>query len=150
MRVLVDAAGRVGTDGRLFDASAPTLVATTDRASAGRLAEWRAAGAEVIVVGRDVTGGVDLARLLEHLGKLDVQGVLLEGGATLAWSFIRDDLIDRVVAYIAPLLLGGSGATGIVAGGGFASLADARSLTFTALHRVGPDLKVEADVHRDR
>ena len=54
------------------------------------------------------TGGVALRALLDHLGKRDVQGLLVEGGATLAWSFVRDDLVDRVVTYLAPKMLGGA------------------------------------------
>ena len=53
-----------------------------------------------------------LPDLLAHLGKRDVQGVLLEGGATLAWSFVEQRLIDRVVLYLAPKLVGGADAPG--------------------------------------
>jgi diaminohydroxyphosphoribosylaminopyrimidine deaminase / 5-amino-6-(5-phosphoribosylamino)uracil reductase len=150
LRVLVDSAGRVPATGKLFDDAAPTLVATTDRAPEDRLAQWQAAGAEVAVLDRDPAGAVAIGGLLGHLGKRDVQGVLLEGGATLAWSFVRDDLVDRVVAYVAPVLLGGHDAVGIVAGAGFAPVEAGRTLTFERIERLGPDLRVEADVHRDR
>ena len=87
LRVVVDTAGRVPPTGHLFDGSAPTLVATTDLARRRRqLDAWADAGAEVLVLDRDVAGGVSLAALLAALGKRDVQGVLVEGGATLAWS----------------------------------------------------------------
>ena len=98
--------------GRLFDGAAPTLVATTDGAPDGqRRARGRDAGAEVLVLDRDATGGVSLAGAARGaLGKRDVQGVLVEGGATLAWSFVRDGLVDEVVLYIAPKLVGGASA----------------------------------------
>ena len=76
-----------------------------------------------------VTDPDSLPGLLAHLGKRDVQGVLLEGGATLAWSFVRERLVDRVVLYIAPILVGGAAAPGVVMGTGFASIASTMDFT---------------------
>ena len=59
-------------------------------------------------------------------------------------------MIDRVVQYIAPVVVAGADAHGVVAGPGFAPIDAARRLTYRRIDRVGPDLRVEADVHRDR
>lgn len=150
LRVVVDTAGRAPARGRLFDGAAPTLVATSSQAHEDRVAAWAAAGAEVLVLDRDPAGGVSLRALLEALGKRDVQGVLVEGGATLAWSFVRDGLVDKVVMYLAPALIGGAGAPGVLGGGGSATLREALGLSFETVERFGPDLRVEAYVHRDR
>ena len=149
LRVLVDSAGRVPIGGALADDDAPTLVATTERMPDARIDGWVAVGADIAVLPADPSG-VSLPSLLDDLGKRDVQGLLLEGGATLAWSFVREDLVDRVVAYIAPTLVGGAAAPGMLAGGGFTPIAGARRLSFTDVTSVGADLRVEADVHRDR
>ena len=154
VRVVVDSAGRLPPVGHLFDGVAPTLIATTERAPEIRVAEWQTAGAEVIVLDRDADGGVSLEALLDALGKRDVQGVVVEGGANLAWAFLRDGLVDRVVLYVAPKVIGGAAALGVVAGKGFAPVDRAASLVFERVERIGPDLKVEArvenGVHRDR
>ncbi len=150
LRVVVDTAGRVPPHGHLFDGSAPTLVATSDLAAQDHLDGWGAAGAEVLVLDRDVAGGVSLDGLLAALGKRDVQGVLVEGGATLAWSLVRDGLVDKVVQYLAPLLVGGTRAPGVIAGGGFAPIASAMRLEIASIDRIGDDLRVEAYVHGDR
>jgi diaminohydroxyphosphoribosylaminopyrimidine deaminase / 5-amino-6-(5-phosphoribosylamino)uracil reductase len=150
LRVVVDASGRVPHDGRVFDGSAPTLIATTHRADRGRVDAWAAMGAEVVAFDQDETGGVALPGLMAYLGKRDVQGVLLEGGATLAWSFVREALVDRVVLYLAPKLIGGSAAPGILMGDGFAPISEAARLRIVSVDRVGDDVRVEADVHRDR
>ncbi len=150
LRVVVDASGRVPLDARVFDDSAPTLVATTGRAPRGVVDAWTAAGADVESFDPDETGGVCLPDLLAHLGKRDVQGVLLEGGATLAWSFVEQRLIDRVVLYLAPKLVGGADAPGILMGDGFAPIGRAAELRIVSVERIGDDLKVEADVHGDR
>jgi diaminohydroxyphosphoribosylaminopyrimidine deaminase/5-amino-6-(5-phosphoribosylamino)uracil reductase len=149
MRVVVDAAGRVPPTAAVFDRPGQLLVATTDRADA-QIDLWQDAGAEVVIVEPDATGGVAPQALVRELGKRDVQAALLEGGATLAWSFLRDRLVDRVVQYIAPRVIGGVEALGSVAGDGFAPVAEALDLTFVSVDRIGPDLRVEADVHRDR
>jgi diaminohydroxyphosphoribosylaminopyrimidine deaminase/5-amino-6-(5-phosphoribosylamino)uracil reductase len=150
MRVVVDTAGRVPASGHLFDGSAPTLIATTDLTSEERIREWTATGVEVTLLERDAAGAVSLRALIETLGKRDIQGVLVEGGATLAWSLVRDRLIDDVVLYVAPKLIGGTAAHGVIAGGGFVPIADALDLMFDSAERVGPDLRLEAHVHRDR
>ncbi len=150
MRVVVDTAGRVPATGHLFDGSAPTLIATSDLTPEGRIREWTAAGADVAVLERDDAGAVSLPALLHHLGKRDVQGVLVEGGATLAWSLVRDRLIDDAVLYVAPILVGGAAAPGVIGGGGFAPIAEALELTFDTVERIGPDIRLEAHVHRDR
>jgi diaminohydroxyphosphoribosylaminopyrimidine deaminase/5-amino-6-(5-phosphoribosylamino)uracil reductase len=147
-RVIVDARGRVPADLRAFDAAAPTLVVTTERAPASRRRAWQEAGADVSVLDRDPWGEVSLAALVELLGKRDVQGAVIEGGPTLAWSAIRDGVVDRVVLYLAPSLVGG--ATGWLGGDGFAPISRAARVDIMSIERIGDDVKVVADVHRDR
>jgi diaminohydroxyphosphoribosylaminopyrimidine deaminase / 5-amino-6-(5-phosphoribosylamino)uracil reductase len=149
LRVVVNASGRVPAAGRLFDGSAPTLVATTERTSDRRREEWAVAGAEIQVFEGDATGGVSLPALMTSLGKRDVQGVLLEGGPTLAWSAVRDGVADRIVFYLAPILVGGAGASSALEGAGFAPIAEALQVTLTSVERIGDDLRLEGDVHRD-
>jgi diaminohydroxyphosphoribosylaminopyrimidine deaminase/5-amino-6-(5-phosphoribosylamino)uracil reductase len=150
LRVIVDPSGRVPGDRQAMDAGAPTLVATTERAPEARRQEWVDAGADVAVLDGDPTGGVSLTGLIELLGKRDVQGVVLEGGPTLAWSAIRDEVIDQLALYVAPTLVGGHGAPGWLGGTGFAPIERAARVEIVSIEHLGSDLKVVADVHRDR
>jgi diaminohydroxyphosphoribosylaminopyrimidine deaminase/5-amino-6-(5-phosphoribosylamino)uracil reductase len=149
LRVLADARGRVPAKGDLFNDEAPTLVATTDLAPEERRSEWSEAGAEVVVYEPEGEG-VPLGRLMEDLGKRDVQGVLLEGGPTLAWAAVEEGVVDEVVVYLAPKLIGGAEAPTVLGGRGFAPISSALDLRVRSFDRVGEDLKVVADVHRDR
>ncbi len=149
LRVVVDASGRVPPTAAVFRQPGPVIVATSERAGS-QVAAWHGVDAEVVVLEPDPTGGVSPVGLLRELGKRDVQGALLEGGASLAWSFLRDGAIDRIVQYVAPRVIGGARATGIAGGDGFAPVDAALGLTFARIDTVGPDLRVEADVHRDR
>ena len=150
VRVLVDTSGRVPADRRVFDATAPTLVATTELAPADERRAWIDAGADVAVLDRDEAGAVSLRGLVEALGKRDVQGIVIEGGPTLAWSAVRDGVVDRLVLYLAPSLVGGRAAAGWLAGAGVAPIDRAERVDVISVDRVGPDLRVVADVQRDR
>jgi diaminohydroxyphosphoribosylaminopyrimidine deaminase/5-amino-6-(5-phosphoribosylamino)uracil reductase len=149
LRVVVDGSGRVPPTAAVFHQPGPVIVATTERAES-QVAAWHGADAEVVMLEADPTGGVSPVGLLRELGKRDVQGALLEGGASLAWSFLRDGAIDRIVQYVAPRVIGGADAIGIAGGEGFAPVDAALGFTFARIDMVGPDLRVEADVHRDR
>ena len=149
LRVVVDAAGRVSPGLRLFDGSAPTMVATTDRAPDARVREWSGAGADVAVLDRDASGTVSVSALVDELGKRDVQGMLIEGGASLAWSAVHGGVVDRVVVYVAPLLVGGDAPT-MIEGEGFAPIGAAQRLGPLTVEKIGDDLKVVADVHGHR
>ncbi len=149
IRVLVDGRGRVTPTGDLFDDQAPTLVATTEMAPIEVREGWRDSGAEVVVLDAE-SEGVPLGALFADLGKRNVQGVLLEGGPTLAWSAVEELLVDKVVLYLAPTLIGGELAPTVLEGRGFAPVGRALRLEIRSVERLGSDVKVEADVHRDR
>jgi len=150
LRVVVDATGRVPTGLRLFNDEAETLVVTTDEVEDERVDAWEAASADVEIVERDPSGRVSLPDLLSRLGKREVQSVLVEGGGSLAWGFVRAGSVDRLVLYMAPKLVGGAHAPGVLMGDGVACIADALDVDIVSVERVGKDLKVVADVHRDR
>jgi diaminohydroxyphosphoribosylaminopyrimidine deaminase/5-amino-6-(5-phosphoribosylamino)uracil reductase len=149
LRVLVDARGRVPATGDLFDDQAPTLVATTEQAPRDRREAWRSRGAEVVEYEPE-DGLVPIGALVRDLGKRDVQGVLLEGGPTLAWAAVEEGVVDKVVVYLAPKLIGGRDAPTVLDGRGFAPIASALDLRVSSFAALGADLKVEAYVQRDR
>jgi diaminohydroxyphosphoribosylaminopyrimidine deaminase/5-amino-6-(5-phosphoribosylamino)uracil reductase len=143
LRVLVDAAGRVGADGHLFDGEAETLVATTAAAPATAVDAWKAAGAEILVC-ESAPAGVDLEHLATELGARGVLELLVEGGPRLQASLWAAGLADRLVWYLAPLAIGGDAAPGLLGGAGAATLAAARRLRLASVDRLGEDLRVVA------
>jgi diaminohydroxyphosphoribosylaminopyrimidine deaminase/5-amino-6-(5-phosphoribosylamino)uracil reductase len=150
IRVVVDGRGRLPASAKVFDDSAPTLVVTTPIAPQQIRDGWEAAGAEVLVLEPSPGGQVPLALLVEALGKRDVQDLLIEGGSTLAWSAVESGLVDRLVLYIAPKLIGGVDAPGLLGGDGVGSVMDALPVSIRSIEPIGDDVKVVADVHRDR
>jgi diaminohydroxyphosphoribosylaminopyrimidine deaminase / 5-amino-6-(5-phosphoribosylamino)uracil reductase len=124
LRVVVDSAGRTPAGARVRDDAAPTWVATA--------ADF----------GRGPDGQVDLAELLTRLYERDVRAALLEGGPRLAGAFLAAGLVDQVIGYLAPKMLG-SGPTALV-GTGVGTIAEAFELEFTDVTRIGPDLRFTA------
>jgi diaminohydroxyphosphoribosylaminopyrimidine deaminase/5-amino-6-(5-phosphoribosylamino)uracil reductase len=146
LRVLIDATGRTGAASHLFDGAAPTLVATTAAARPAALGAWAAAGAEVLVCpeARAASGeaGVDLAWLAKALGERGILELLIEGGPRLQASFWEAGLADRLVWYLAPLVIGGDGAPGLLPAAGARTLTAARAIRVATVDRIGPDLRI--------
>jgi diaminohydroxyphosphoribosylaminopyrimidine deaminase/5-amino-6-(5-phosphoribosylamino)uracil reductase len=97
-----------------------------------------------------VENGRDLAGLLDALGRRGVLSLLVEGGSAVHGSFLAAGLVDRVHAYLAPMIVGGSQAPGPVGDPGVSRLAEAVKLEGMTVERMGPDLLITGDVHRDR
>jgi diaminohydroxyphosphoribosylaminopyrimidine deaminase/5-amino-6-(5-phosphoribosylamino)uracil reductase len=125
-RVVVDSSGRTPATARIRDQAAPTWIAT----------------AAEVGVGPD--GRVDLTALLGELYARGVRAVLLEGGPTLAGGFLAAGLVDKVVGYIAPKMLG-AGQPSLV-DAGVTTIAEAIELELTDITRVGPDLRFTASL----
>jgi diaminohydroxyphosphoribosylaminopyrimidine deaminase/5-amino-6-(5-phosphoribosylamino)uracil reductase len=150
LRVLLDAKGRLPAAGPLFDPSlAPTLVVTTERASAPVSDAWRAAGAKVEVVAEGKDGrGVDLDALLTLLAQsYGVLQAMIEGGGRLHGAFVAEGLADRLVAYVAPVLLGERGLP-VVGFPGPDSLADAARWRVRDVAQLGADVRITLDPPR--
>jgi len=122
LRVVADSAGRTPTSARVRGADGLCWVATAAE------------------VGADATGRVDLEALLVGLFARDRRHVLLEGGPTLAAAMLAAGLVDRVVGYVAPVLLGAG--TPAVADLGIGTLTDAVRLSLTDVARVGTDVRL--------
>lgn len=105
LRVVVDSDARTPASAQVLDAAAPTLIAVAADAPADRVSMLRGTPAKVIELPRG-GDGVDLAALLAALFARERYLLLLEGGARLASSFLKAGYVDRVIAYLAPALLG--------------------------------------------
>jgi diaminohydroxyphosphoribosylaminopyrimidine deaminase/5-amino-6-(5-phosphoribosylamino)uracil reductase len=97
--------------------------------------------AEVIVLPDESGDRVNLPRMLDILGERGIVDLLVEGGPSLATSFLGDGLVDCGVVYVAARLAGGRGRG--VFDGVFASVGDLHEVRFTGISRVGPDLRIE-------
>ena len=142
LRVVLDSTLRSPEMARVLEIeAAPTLVITTDRALPERAGRLRERGVDVEVVPASA-GGVDLGAALALLGALGKISVLIEGGASLLGSAFDARVVDKVVAMLAPRIIGGAAAPGAVGGTGVPSLGVANLLADVSVDRAGPDLVV--------
>ncbi|MCL6640108.1 MAG: bifunctional diaminohydroxyphosphoribosylaminopyrimidine deaminase/5-amino-6-(5-phosphoribosylamino)uracil reductase RibD, partial [Candidatus Rokubacteria bacterium] len=147
-RVVLDTLARTPPAARLITAATPAcaLIAVGPGAAPERVAALEAAGATVLHL--PARGDrVDVAALLAALHAREVRAVLVEGGAEVHASFLDLDLVDRVAIFLAPRLLGGRSAPGVVGGRG-RRLDEAVRLAALSVRPVGDDLLIEADVVR--
>jgi diaminohydroxyphosphoribosylaminopyrimidine deaminase / 5-amino-6-(5-phosphoribosylamino)uracil reductase len=145
-RVVVDSRARLPVTARLIAAGRPqrAIVAVTDAADPERLESLETRGVTVLRC-KSQDGQVDVSDLVSRLGALEVGGILVEGGGTLAWAFLEAGLVDRVVAFTAPMLLGGWAAPRAVGGAGLL-LPEAIRLVGLGVRPIGTDWMMEADV----
>jgi diaminohydroxyphosphoribosylaminopyrimidine deaminase/5-amino-6-(5-phosphoribosylamino)uracil reductase len=142
LRVVVDTALRIPDGARVLQSGpGSALIATTARADPHRVDRLRASGVEVEILDPG-PGGVDLRALLGVLGSRDLVSVLIEGGAGVLGAAFDAGIVDKVVAMLAPRIIGGAGAPGAVGGAGVASLAASALLRDVSVETAGPDLVV--------
>lgn len=96
----------------------PTIICTTEQASNEQLREFKAKkNVEIIQCGNE--NQVDIVKLMNILSEKGIKSILLEGGGTLNWSYIKHNIIDEIRLTIAPWIVGGIAATSLVDGSGF-------------------------------
>lgn len=146
LRVVVDGSLRTPLTAAVLmnGAAKGTVLAVTDRAPAERCKEALSLGATVLRLPACEGGRVDLRALLAELSELGVRSVMVEGGAALITSFLRDRLADRLAVCIAPKVLG----SGIEAVGdlGVRELSGSLALTDTSIVPYGVDLILDSRV----
>ena len=125
----------------------PVIIATLC-SDAQRARPYLDAGCEVIVL-PERGGHFDLAALMSELGRREIDGLLIEGGATLNWSALEAGIVRKVYAYVAPMLLGGTSAKSPVGGQGFPDPGSGARMEIVRTERLGTDILIECEVKRD-
>ncbi len=142
LRVIVDSSLRVPATARALQTGpGGALVATTNRADPEHVERFRGSGVHVEVIDQG-PGGVDLRALVALLGSRDLLSVLIEGGAGVLGAAFDAGIVDKVVAMLAPRIIGGVDAPAAVGGAGVPSLAASRLLDRVSVETAGPDLVV--------
>ena len=140
LRVLLDSEGRLRQGSQIISDAAPTLIFHADNTvPAPFLAAIPTVKTQPVSRG---THGLDLRAILTHLGEEGANEILIEAGATLAAAFIEQNLVDELVIYQAPRLLGSSGKAMLALS--FDRLAETPELRLIEVSRVGDDLRIIA------
>jgi len=147
-RIILDSRLRMPLDSEVVRNrnEAPVLIATTAHADKERRSQLQELGVEVLEVPPDASGGIDLKHLLRALGERNISSLLVEGGAKVITSFLRQKLVDKLVVAIAPKIMGrGIDAVGEL---NITQISQALKLNFQKVSRVGEDVIIEARIDR--
>jgi diaminohydroxyphosphoribosylaminopyrimidine deaminase/5-amino-6-(5-phosphoribosylamino)uracil reductase len=139
--VIVDSGLQTPPHAKIFIEGRPLWIYTASD-DAARRAALEARGATVIPMAGGPGGKVDLAAMLRDLARREVNELHAEAGHKLNGSLLREGLVDELLVYLAPKLLGhGRGMANL---GPFTELSQALPLEFVSAERIGPDLRVVA------
>jgi diaminohydroxyphosphoribosylaminopyrimidine deaminase/5-amino-6-(5-phosphoribosylamino)uracil reductase len=140
LRVVLDSDARLPADARMLSLPGQTLVCVGEDAPGVALDALRSAGAEIEILPR-AGNGLDLAVLMRVLAQRQVNEVLFECGAALAGAALQAGVVDELVVYMAPHLMG-SAARGLVDLPGLERMRDRIELRLADVRRVGDDLRL--------
>ena len=139
VRILLDSRGTIKSSSKIIQScnKIPTIVATTSLISKKNLLRLEKFPLEVIKCGKT---SVDILRLLKILHKKRIKKILLEGGGTINWSFLKRGLVDELIITIAPYILGGSDSVTLVEGSGFKSIFSMKKLKLRKIQKIGNEI----------
>ena len=140
VRIILDTHGRTPATARLFKQPGKTILVTGGIGSEEKDA-YRQEGADLLEMSA-VSGRIELENLLKVLGSRSITSVLVEGGGTLLGSLFDRRLVDKVIGFIAPVIIGGETARSPVGGSGIAKIADVLRLKRVKIERFGEDVMI--------
>ena len=137
LRIVLDSDGKTPERAHVLDRSAPTLIVTSEESAR------EFPNAEVLRCGKDE---VDLPLLLDRLAARGIKTMMVEGGSTVIWSFLRHRLADELKIFISSRALGGHSAPTLAGGQGAASLKESTRLRLDRTRLLGDGVLLEYSV----
>ncbi|MFC1908134.1 bifunctional diaminohydroxyphosphoribosylaminopyrimidine deaminase/5-amino-6-(5-phosphoribosylamino)uracil reductase RibD [Chloroflexota bacterium] len=145
LRVIVDSKGRTPLTAQLFNEPGKTLLALGKSVTPEEKSAFTQVATELLEMPSE-KGQVDLERLLKSLGEREVTSVLVEGGGAILGSLFDDKLVDKVITFIAPIIIGGKRAKTAVNGKGADRMVNSTKLECVSLKKLGEDFMVSGYV----
>jgi len=118
IRIVLDSKGTIPSTSKILKTcnKIPTIIAVSKKINQKNFSRLKKFSVEIILVGEKK---VNLKKLLSHLARKKIKTLLVEGGGTINWEFIKQDFFDEIIITIVPVLIGGKKATTLVNGNGF-------------------------------
>jgi len=117
-RIILDSKGTIDASSKILQTSdkVPTIIAVSKNISKSNLKKLKKFPVEIIMSGED---SVNIKSLMNQLNKRKIKNILVEGGGTVNWEFICNNLFDEILITISPFIIGGVDAITFVQGKGF-------------------------------
>ncbi|WP_102691161.1 bifunctional diaminohydroxyphosphoribosylaminopyrimidine deaminase/5-amino-6-(5-phosphoribosylamino)uracil reductase RibD [Rummeliibacillus pycnus] len=144
VRIILDSKLRTPLDANVMNTNeAKTIIVTDSTIDRAKAAEYEAKGVQILYVPTNEQG-IDLNTTLEALYQEGITDILVEGGGAIHASFVRSNLIDKYIIYVAPKILGGEHSISPVRGEDVDLMDAASLLTFDSVEKMGEDLRIIA------
>ena len=150
IRIVVDSQLRIPLDMNILQQQkeAPTIILTTKKARPEKMDLLTERGITILIVA-DRKGRVDLQEGMAKLGEMNIDSILLEGGAELNYSSLEAGIVDKVQVYIAPKIIGGASSPTPMGGKGIVSLSKAFPVERMTTKMIGEDVFIEGYIKRE-
>lgn len=150
IKIIVDSQLSIPQEANIFSRNSQVIITTLSTA-AGQETENRkilAQKAKILEV-KEKAGQINLKDMMKKLAQMEISNILVEGGGTLIGALFDEGLVDRLMIFISPKIIGGKDAISSVMGRGASRIDRAIKLKEIRLKRIGEDLLIEGDVQRD-
>lgn len=150
VRIILDSQARTPLEAKVLnqDSPADTIIVVTNRAPEKKVVALEQAGVKVLAV-PDKEGQIDLKCLMSILSQEGITGILLEGGSQINGAALAAGIVDKVISFVAPKLIGGETAPGPVGGPGVTTMDQALNLTSLKVEKIGEDILVEGYLEKN-
>lgn len=134
-RIILDSKGTISKNSKIIKTSdkIPTIIAISKKISKANLSKLKKLPVEIIISGEN---SVNLKLLMKKLSTKKIKTILVEGGGTVNWEFIKNNIFDELIITLSPYLIGGNDATSLVEGKGFAKIVNSPNLKLKSVKRL--------------
>jgi 2,5-diamino-6-(ribosylamino)-4(3H)-pyrimidinone 5'-phosphate reductase len=135
IRIILDSQGTISVNSKILQTcnKVPTIIAVSKKISKLNLQKLKKFPIEIITTGEN---SVNIKSLMNNLSKRKINTILVEGGGTINWQFIQNNLFDEVLITIAPFIIGGTDAITFVQGRGFDKIIKSPRLRLNTIKRL--------------
>ncbi len=139
IRIILDSHGTISNKSKILQTSnkVRTIIVVSKKITKKNLQKLKKFSVEIIIVGENQ---VNIKSLIKILSKRKIKTILLEGGGTINWEFIKNNLVDEFFITITPFILGGKDAITLVQGEGFDKITKSHKLRLNGIKRLENDL----------
>lgn len=145
-RVIVSSSGNLPDNLNIFALQGETYVAVSEKANIDSIRKLERAGARIISLKAKENGCLSMADLMKNLADIGCLSVLIEGGGGVAASALEEHMVDKILYFYAPKIIGGCDAVPSVGGMGAETVASSVKLEKIKVKRFGDDIAVEGYV----
>jgi len=135
IRIILDSKGAIPKKSKILQTSnkVSTIIAVSEKISKSNFDKLRKFPVEIIIAGKN---SVNIKLLLKKLSDKKIKTILVEGGGTINWEFIKHNLFDELIITLSPFLIGGHDAISFVQGQGFEKISNSPNLRLKSIKRL--------------